>query len=91
LCTIPYPEVNPENKEAYTRITTIDSITDVSKNSSNNTRWIKLTVTERENVDKNKSKELNAGVLGTEGLQTTYIISTTVENGVEKIISFYEE
>jgi len=89
--TIPYPEVNPENKEAYTRITTIDSITDVSKNSSNNTRWIKLTVTERENVDKNKSKELNAGVLGTEGLQTTYIISTTVENGVEKIISFYEE
>ena len=88
--TIPYPEIYPENKEPYTRVTSIVSVEDESQYASDSTRRIKLVCVEKENIDKNNSEDLNAGVLGTEGKQTTYIITTTTINGVEKITGLVE-
>ena len=88
--TIPYPEVYPENKEPYTRVTSVVSLKDESQYASDSTRGIKLICIEKENVDKNNSRELNAGVLGTEGKETTYIINTTTINGIEKITGLVE-
>jgi hypothetical protein len=88
--TIPYPEVYPENKEPYTRITSVVSLEDESQYAADSTRGIKLICIEKENVDKNNSRELNAGILGTEGKETTYIINTTTINGVEKITGLVE-